>query len=104
MKKKLYSIYSLNLSRSSNLLNVFGFSNKNSKNFFYDDFFITKDYDYFFIKNIENQDFLRKKIKNVLQKKLENGSYHGYKFYRTLPIKNQRTKTNSKTTRYLNKK
>jgi ribosomal protein S13 len=104
MKKKLYSIYSLNLSRSDDLLSLFGFSNRNSKNI-KDNIYLEEDLNisFFLIKNLENSDFLLKKKNDSLINKIETGSYKGYKVVRGLPIFNQRTKTNSKTSRLLNK-
>jgi len=104
MKKKLYNIYSLNLSRSNDLLFLFGFSNINSKNI-KDDISFNDDsnINFFLIKNLENSDFLLKKKKDSLINKIEIGSYKGYKIVRGLPIYNQRTKTNSRTSRLLNK-
>jgi ribosomal protein S13 len=96
MKKNLYNKYGLNLSKSNILLSLYGFGNiksKNLKNILNDDFNL------FLIKNLENKDFILKKNYDSVLKKIENGSLKGYKFVRGLPIYNQRTKTNSKTSR-----
>lgn len=95
MKKKLYLNYGLNVSRSLILLNLFGFSNIKSKNIKFID--IEKKIDLFLLKNLENKDFILKKNYDLVLKKVENGSYKGYKYTRGLPIYNQRTKTNAKT-------
>jgi ribosomal protein S13 len=95
MKKNLYLKYGLNVSRSLILLNLFGFSNIKSKNIKYTG--IDKKLDRFLLKNLENKDFILKKNYDLVLKKVENGSYKGYKYTRGLPIYNQRTKTNSKT-------
>ena len=94
MKKNLYLKYGLNVSRSLILLNLFGFSNIKSKNIKFID--IEKELDLFLL-NLENKDFVLKKNYDLVLKKVENGSYKGYKYTRGLPIYNQRTKTNSKT-------
>jgi ribosomal protein S13 len=99
MKKFLYNnVYGLNLSKSNNLLNLFGFSNLKSKNF-KNDLQLNNDIDFFLIKNLDNKDFILKKNYDSILKKIENGSLKGYRFIRGLPIYNQRTKTNSKTAR-----
>ena len=98
MKKNIYSKYGLNISKSNNLLSLFGFSNLKSKNFKVN-LDLIKDIDFFLIKNLNNKDFIFKKNYDFISKKVENGSYKGYKFVRGLPIYNQRTKTNSKTSR-----
>jgi len=102
MKKKLYSYYGLNISRSSILLNSSGFSNLKLKNLKNLD--LENEVDFFLLKNLENKDFILKKNYDLILKKVENGSYKGYKFTRGLPIYNQRTKTNSKTARKENNK
>lgn len=96
MKKNLYNKYGLNLSKSNILLNLHGFSNIKSKNL---KNILSDDFNLFLIKNLENKDFILKKNYDSVLKKIENGSLKGYKFVRGLPIYNQRTKTNSKTSR-----
>lgn len=91
----MYLKYGLNISRSLILLNLFGFSNIKSKNIKFND--IEKELDLFLLKNLENKDFILKKNYDLISKKVENGSYKGYKYTRSLPIYNQRTKTNAKT-------
>jgi small subunit ribosomal protein S13 len=51
------------------------------------------------ILTIIKKEILFKNIYENLLFKLENGSYKGYKKFRGLPIKGQRTKTNSRTAR-----
>jgi ribosomal protein S13 len=98
MKKNFYNKYGLNLTKTNILLNLFGFSNLKSKNLKniidYDN-----EFDFFLIKNLEDKDLILKKNYDSVFKKIENGSLKGYKFVRGLPIYNQRTKTNSKTSR-----
>jgi len=101
MKNFLYSKFGLNLARSSILLNYFGFSNKKGKNI-KNNIYIENIFNLFLLKNLEKKDFILKKNYNLVFKKIENGSYKGYKFSRGLPIYNQRTKTNSKTARINN--
>lgn len=48
---------------------------------------------------ILKKEVLFKNIYENIRNKLLNGSYIGYKYFRGLPIKNQRTKTNSRTAR-----
>jgi len=102
MKKNLNNIYSLNLSRSNDTLCIFGFSNLHFKNIKKNNFLEDSDLNYFLLKNLENPDFLLKKKNDSITKNIEIGNYKGYKYSRSLPIKNQRTKTNSKTARRLN--
>jgi ribosomal protein S13 len=49
--------------------------------------------------NFEKKEVYLKNKKLLLEKKKINGSYKGYKYFRGLPIYNQRTKTNSRTSR-----
>ena len=98
MKKNLYLKYGLNLSRSSSLLNYFGFSNIKSKNI-KDVNSFNDVFDFFLLKKLENKDFILKKNYDLVLKKIENGSYKGYKFSRGLPIYNQRTRTNGKNSK-----
>ena len=51
------------------------------------------------VLTIIKKEALFKSIYENLRSKLINGSYKGYKRFRGLPIKNQRTKTNSRTSR-----
>jgi ribosomal protein S13 len=95
MKKFLYLKFGLNLVRSSTLLNYFGFSNIKSKKI-KNDIYFEKKFNFFLLKNLENKDFILKKNYDLVLKKIENGSYKGYKFSRGLPIYNQRTRTNGK--------
>ena len=100
MKKELFLKYGLNISRSSALLSRFGFSNIKTKNIKF--FYLEKKINFFLLKNLENKDFIIKKDYDLIFKKVENGSYKGYKYFRGLPIYNQRTKTNAKTSRKQN--
>jgi ribosomal protein S13 len=101
MKKHLYSKFGLNLTKSSSLLNYFGFSNIKSKNF-KNNINLEKKIELFLIKKLENKDFVLKKNYDLVLKKIENGSYKGYKFSRGLPIYNQRTRTNGKNAKKQN--
>jgi ribosomal protein S13 len=101
MKKNLYTIYGLNLTRTSSLLNFFGFSNIKSKNL-KDLKFYKKKMNFFLLKKLENKDFVLKKKYDSVSKKIDNGSYKGYKFTRGLPIYNQRTRTNAKNAKKQN--
>jgi len=98
MKKDFYRIYGLNLSRVNLLFNIFGFNNNQSK-FKIDDFFLKDEIENFLLQNLENKDLILKNKFVVSSQNVENGSYKGYKFFRGLPMYNQRTKTNSRTTR-----
>lgn len=51
------------------------------------------------ILTIIKKEVLFKSIYENLLNKVKNGSYIGYKRFRGLPMKNQRTKTNSRTSR-----
>lgn len=53
------------------------------------------------IVSIIKKEILLKNIYDNILKKLDNGSYIGYKRFRGLPVHNQRTKTNSRTSRRL---
>lgn len=53
--------------------------------------------------NVLKKELIIKEIYENILVKLENGSYSGYKRIRGLPIKNQRTKTNNRTSRLLNR-
>lgn len=101
MKKKLFSVFGLNLSRTTSLLNSFGFSNLKSKNFKEVKLY-KKKINFFLLKKLENKDFVLKKKYDSVLRKIENGSYKGYKFCRGLPIYNQRNRTNAKNARKLN--
>ena len=58
----------------------------------------------FIITNNDQKDVILKNL-NVYKKKLiDNKSYYGYRIIRGLPLKNQRTKTNSRTVRRLKNK
>ena len=99
LKDNNFLDYGINLSKKSILFKIFGLKNKkysflnsNLKN-------IEQDLDTFLKINLEKKEYIIKtKVMNKV-KKLENGSYKGYKNYRGLPINNQRTKTNSRTSR-----
>jgi ribosomal protein S13 len=101
MKKNLYLKFGLNLTRSSALLNNFGFGNLKSKNI-KNNIIFEKMFDFFLLKKLENKDFILKKNYDLVLKKIENGSYKGYKFSRGLPIYNQRTRTNGKNAKKQN--
>jgi ribosomal protein S13 len=101
MKKNLYSVFGLNLSRTTSLLNIFGFSNLKSKDL-KDLKVYKKKINFFLLKKLENKDFILKKKSDFILKKIDNGSYKGYKFTRGLPIYNQRTRTNGKIAKKLN--
>lgn len=91
--------YGINLSRYDLLLKKFGIKNKKFKNLNNNIKFLEKDLDTFLKINLIKKDYLIKvNIMNKL-KKIESGSYKGYKLYRGLPVNNQRTKTNSRTAR-----
>jgi ribosomal protein S13 len=97
MKKQLFfTKYGLNHSRLNNFYNKLGLSNFNVS-------FINKNLDEklnkFLELNLEKKEILLKKNYLIFLKSLENGSIKGYKRFRGLPCKNQRTKTNSKTNR-----
>lgn len=51
------------------------------------------------ILTIIKKEILFKNVYENLRNKIINGSYQGYKRLRGLPIKNQRTKTNNRTSR-----
>lgn len=102
-KNVINSFYGVNLIRLKFLLIFFGFSNfKNLKLNKFLSFIDNTELNLFFIKNIQNSDFIIKRINDNILKNIDNGSYKGYKFCRGLPIYNQRTKTNSKTSRKVN--
>ncbi len=53
----------------------------------------------FIITNNEQKDVILKNLNFNKKKLIDNKSYHGYRLIRGLPLKNQRTKTNSRTAR-----
>lgn len=99
IKQKFKNYYGLNLSRLNNLFNLFGINKKSKK--IKSDFFLydNLDFDSFLSKNLDNKDFLLKNKHLLKMRFFENGSYKGYKNFRGLPTRNQRTKTNSRTCR-----
>lgn len=97
MKKQFFfTKYGLNHSRLSNFYNKFGLSNFNisfnNKN-------LEEKLNKFLELNLEKKEILLKKNYLIFLRNLENGSIKGYKRFRGLPCRNQRTKTNSKTNR-----
>lgn len=99
IKQYFKKYYSLNLSRLNILFNLFGV-NKNSKKTKTNSFvFDNLDFNFFLSKNIDSKDFLLKHKYLLKMRSFENGSYKGYKNFRGLPLRNQRTKTNSRTNR-----
>lgn len=99
LKENKSKIYGLNLSRISKLYKVFGLKLKKYKNNTNDLKIIERDIDTFLKINLIKKEYLLKIITLNKLKKIETGSYKGYLTYRGLPIKNQRTKTNSRTSR-----
>lgn len=92
-------IYGLNLSRLDVLYKKFGLKNKKKLNNSNDLKIIDLEIDTFLKINLmKKEHFVKTNVLNKL-KKIENGSYKGYKGFRGLPIFNQRTKTNSRTSR-----
>lgn len=88
--------YGLNHTRLNSIYSKFGLSKINPS-------FVNKDIEdkvnKFLNLNLDKKEILLKKNHMIFLRGLENGSIKGYKRFRGLPCKNQRTKTNSRTNR-----
>lgn len=89
------NLYHLKILLLNNGLNL----QKNYKNIDLDLYNIIDDINVFLSLNLEKKEVLLKNKKSILEKKKKIGLYKGYKFYMGLPMYNQRTKTNNRTSR-----
>lgn len=100
-KNEFFKKYGIGLSTIKLIYNSYGISllkNKiNLSNKFNN--VLQEDLNKFLFLNIEKKEVYLKEKKIVLEKKKKNGSYKGYKYFRGLPMYNQRTKTNSRNSR-----
>jgi small subunit ribosomal protein S13 len=94
--------YGLGLSRKNILFSKFGLRIKTYTLFSSKLKLVEENLDTFLKINLLKKEYLSKKENYNKNKKIENGSYQGYKFFRGLPVSNQRTKTNSRTARKKN--
>lgn len=78
--------YGLNKKKHSNVIKKINFKNSIEQ---------------FIISNTEQKDVILKNFNFNKKKMIDNKSYRGYRLIRGLPLKNQRTKTNSRTARKL---
>jgi len=97
MKKQIFfTKYGINHTRLNSFYNKFGLSNLNSS---FNNKSVEDKLNKFLELNLDKKEILLKKNYLIFLKGLENGSIKGYKRFRGLPSKNQRTKTNAKTNR-----
>lgn len=99
LKNKKFKDFGLNHARFILLLKKFGLKNKKYINLVNDLKLIEQNIDDFLKINLFKKEHLLKILNFNKNKKIENGSYIGYKVSRGLPVHNQRTKTNSRTSR-----
>lgn len=95
-KQFFFSKYGLNHNRLNSLFNKFGISNKNKS---FNSKLLQDKLNKFLNLNLDKKELILKKNHLIFLKGLENGSFKGYKKFRGLPSRNQRTKTNAKTNR-----
>ena len=96
-KSDLLKKYNLNFSRIFILLQKFGLNKKIFLNI--NDLSFLSDFNQYLLMNLEKKDFILKNNYLLSLQKIDIGLYRGYKYIRGLPLNNQRTKTNSKTSR-----
>jgi ribosomal protein S13 len=97
--KKYFKQYNIGYKNRNKILNKYGLLiNKNYNNI---NISISDLIEKCIILTIIKKEILFKNIYENLLFKLENGSYGGYKRFRGLPIKGQRTKTNNRNARKL---
>lgn len=96
--------YGVNISRFRLLLQKFGFKNniKITKNSSSGLKIVSENMDTFLRLSLSKKEIIVKNEKFNQQFRIEIGAYSGYKLVRGLPRKNQRTKTNSRTSRRKN--
>jgi small subunit ribosomal protein S13 len=97
--KVLFNKYNIGIKNIENFLISQGLLLNKSYQNIEDD--ILKNLERLLLVTIIKEEILFKRIHDNVLLKFENGSYTGYRRFRGLPVHNQRTKTNSRTSRKL---
>lgn len=96
IKQKFFQRYGLGQNRLNALFIKYGFSLKNSS---FIDSNAIDEIEKFLELTLDKKEYSLKRNYLIFLKQLENGSLKGYKRFRGLPCRGQRTKTNAKINR-----
>ena len=92
------NFYNVGNNKSSIISIKYGLNKKKHKNII-KKINIKNSIEQFIVTNNEQKDVILKNLNFNKKKLIDNKSYRGYRLVRGLPLKNQRTKTNSRTAR-----